>query len=331
MTDTVSNSWIDLLLSDDEPDKVWADVFDRLRDVALEVKRPSALDRETIVPDRLIAESAWNLWNDFTQHAPSVMDELKQFWVKVSSSGTAVLILDGLSLRELPYLVRGAEARKIEPTRVEVRGCEVPTETNRFAAALGLFGRSKLFNNQAPASFVFAGEDVYTDVMDAPFSDCVGQVPSTPRLFLWHKWPDEPLIHLHADKDEGPDVVAREAKEQLMSDGFWRLVDRVRQGRRLVITADHGYAVSKSFSSEVKDEDAIKLLRGTFGAKRCVPEPADNPWPRRNLPPMVVRSQKHLAVMGQRKWTVQAGFPHLCHGGLSLLEAAVPYLELPPL
>ena len=33
-------------------------------------------------------------------------------------------------------------------------------------------------------------------------------------------------------------------------------------------------------------------------------------------------------VMGHRKWTVQGGFPQICHGGLSLLEVAVLFLEL---
>ena len=33
-------------------------------------------------------------------------------------------------------------------------------------------------------------------------------------------------------------------------------------------------------------------------------------------------------VMGQRKWKVQGGFPHVCHGGMSLLEVAVPWIEL---
>jgi hypothetical protein len=36
-------------------------------------------------------------------------------------------------------------------------------------------------------------------------------------------------------------------------------------------------------------------------------------------------------VLGQRKWKVQSGFPHICHGGMSLLEIAVPYMELPAL
>lgn len=191
-------------------------------------------------------------------------------------------------------------------------------------------GRSKLGNNQAPAGFIFGGPDVHTDVLDIPFEDCAGSVSPKPRLFLWHTWPDEALIHRHEDKAEGPAVVAEEAAKQLGSDDFWRFVNRLRQGRRLVVTSDHGYAVSKWFSSEVKDEETIRLLRQTFGAKRCARENPENPWPHGHLPPLVCRHGGWLVVMGQRKWKVQGGFPHLCHRGLTLLEAAVPFVEFPP-
>ena len=152
---------------------------------------------------------------------------------------------------------------------------------------------------------------------------------SSPRLFLWHKWPDEPLIHVLGRQDDGPDILAAKTKEQLSSDDFWRFVDRIRQGRRLVITSDHGYAVSKNFSDEVKDPESVQLLRNTFGAMRYADESPSSPWPRLRLPPLVSRHNGRLTVMGQRKWTVQGGFPHLCHGGLSLLEAVVPFIEFP--
>lgn len=327
---TAATDWVKLIHDEPDPANVWRTIFATLRDLALETRKPINLDKATILPDRLLAESAWNLWEQFPLHAPSVIGELKQFWVKSSASGTAVLLLDALSLRELPWLVRGAESRGITPTRIEVRGVEIPTETDGFVATLGIPSRSKLFNNQAPGTFIFHGADTHTDVLDSPFADCVASIPPAPRLFVWHKWPDEPLIHLHDRKDDGPEVVAKEAKAQLSSDGFWNFVDRLRQGRRLAITSDHGYAISRSFSSEVKDVDAVNLLREFFGASRSTVERPDKPWPRRHLPPLVVRHVGRLMVMGQRKWTVQGGFPHLCHGGLSLLEAAVPFVELPP-
>jgi hypothetical protein len=50
------------------------------------------------------------------------------------------------------------------------------------------------------------------------------------------------------------------------------------------------------------------------------------------MPPIVVTHNEHHIVMGQRKWKVQGGgFPHVCHGGLSLPEVAVPFIELPSL
>jgi hypothetical protein len=194
---------------------------------------------------------------------------------------------------------------------------------------LGLPGRSKLFNNQPPASFIFSGPDVHTDVLDSPFADCGDLVPSKPRLFLWHKWPDEPLIHLHDSQDDGPDIVASQTKQQLASPEFWRFIDRIRQGRRLVITSDHGYAVSRFFSDEIKDSDTVHLLRSVFGAKRHALESPNTPWPRRHLPPLISRHDGRLVVLGQRKWAVQGGFPYLCHGGLSLLEVVVPFIEFP--
>src|SRR5262249_54334472 len=150
----------------------------------------------------------------------------------------------------------------IEPLRMLVRAAEVPTETDHFAAALGVSGRSKLSNNQPPSTFIFNGQDVYCDVFEqTPFADCVGSVPATPRLFLWHTWPDEELIHQYENNKEGPQIVEEQTREKLTGDDFWKLVNRMRKGRRLVITSDHGYATSKWFSSKVTDEDSVKLLR----------------------------------------------------------------------
>ena len=46
---------------------------------------------------------------------------------------------------------------------------------------------------------------------------------------------------------------------------------------------------------------------------------------------MVMTYNNQHMIMGQWKWKVQGGFPHICHGGMSLLEVAVPYMELPAL
>jgi hypothetical protein len=140
-------------------------------------------------------------------------------------------------------------------------------------------------------------------------------------VFVWHSWLDD-LIHVHKKLS---DQIYKTASTTLQDDGFWKFVNRLRQGRKLVITSDHGYAVSKLFSSEEIDPDVIEKLRETFGAARY--KKANGPWQERFMPPIVVSHNEHHIVMGQRKWKVQGGFPHVCHGGLSLLEVAVPWIE----
>jgi hypothetical protein len=102
-------------------------------------------------------------------------------------------------------------------------------------------------------------------------------------------------------------------------------VNRLRQGRNLVITADHGYGVGKIFSTEERDPEALEALRAAFGASRC--KTALEPWPHHFMPPVVLTQGGFRTVMGQRKWKIQSGFPDICHGGLSLLEVAVPFVE----
>ena len=328
MTSSKLDRWADLILSTSSPEEIWTGIFERLHDIAIDATSHLTLDKESIIPDRLLAESAWNLWEEFPNHAPTVTASLKDFWVKTQPSGTAILILDGLSLREMYCIVREAKRRNIALSRTEALACEAPTETKSFAETLGLSSRSQIANNKAPASFVFRGEDTYTDVLDAPFEDCVSMIPPTERIFVWHVWPDFPLIDENGKSLENAPEIARKATNaNLSSDGFWDLVNRLRQGRRLVITSDHGYGIRDSFSNEEKDPKSINLLREHFKARRCAPEAPGNPWPRRNLPPLACRHNGQIVVMGQRWWSIQGGFPLLFHGGLSLLEATVPYIQ----
>jgi len=52
------------------------------------------------------------------------------------------------------------------------------------------------------------------------------------------------------------------------------------------------------------------------------------------LPPLALTmdngSGTFTAVLGRRKWQVPGGFPTLSHGGLTLMEAIVPWMEISP-
>jgi len=313
--------WRSIILDAQSQDKAWADIFTALLSIAQSNSSPVALHDATIIPDRLLTEAAWELWEAYPVHAEKTSDNLKK-WAH-AGAGKAVLILDALSLRELMILLGAAESRGVKLVQIKVTGSECPSTTDSFAKSLGLTSRSALMNDGKPGSFKLFGGNCYTDVVSLPFEDCAA--PPIPNLVIWHSWLDD-LIHLH---QKLPDQIAKSATTVLQSNGFWNFIEKLRQGRGLVITSDHGYAVSKRFSSEVDAPDAVDILRKAFGASRY--KAADELWQKRFMPPIVMMHDNQHMIMGQRKWKVQGGFPHICHGGMSLLEVAVPYLELPPL
>ena len=317
----MNTDWTSIIFNSQSTDTIWAELFSALLNIARQSSSPVTLHDITVVPDRLLTEAAWELWEAFPAHAVKTSATLKT-WTN-EGSGKAVLILDALSLRELPILLGAAEHRGIHPAQIKVTGAECPSTTDHFAKAIGLTSRSALANDGKPGTFALFGGNCYTDVVSLPFEDCT--VPPKPNIVFWHSWLDD-LIHL---QQKLPDQIASIASNVLQGNSFWNFVNKLRQGRSIVITSDHGYAVSKRFSSEVEDPDAIEILRKTFGASRN--KAISEPWQKRFMPPIVMSHNGQHIIMGQRKWKVQGGFPHVCHGGMSLLEVAVPYLELPAL
>lgn len=314
----MSISWHDIILDSSNSESAWRDIFTALQELAQTTTSPAALHDQTVVPDRLLSEAAWQLWHDYPSVAVRTSEELKHWCRETSSTGKAVLILDALSLRELPSVIAGAKSHGIDPASIRITGSECPSTTDHFAHALGLQSRSALANDGKPGTFLLF-DDCYTDVLSVPFEDCA--VPPSTNIVIWHSWLDD-LIHL---QHKLPDQVAKTAATVLQSDGFWNFINKLRQGRKLVITADHGYAVSKRFSSEVSDTDTVDRLRKMFGASRN--KSASQECQSQFMPPIVMTHNKQHVVMGQWKWKVQGGFPHVCHGGMSLLEVAVPWIE----
>jgi hypothetical protein len=321
MTGDINQEWMKKILDRQEQGKAWADIFSSLLSLSLKVASPVALHEATIVPDRLLAEAAWELWEAYIDQADRTSDTLKQWTNSGASQGTgkAVLIIDALSLREMPYILEAAKVRGITPALVKATGAECPSTTDQFAKSLGVASRAALAHDKKPQSFALLSESCFTDVLNLPFEDC--PVPPAPNIVFWHSWLDD-LLHV---QKKSPDVVSKAASDIFQGDGFWHFVNKLRQGRNIVITSDHGYAVSKLFSSEISDPDAVDALRDVFGASRC--KEFSGAWQKNFMPPLVLNRNGHHVVMGQWKWKAPGGFPHVCHGGLSLLEVAVPWME----
>ena len=147
-------------------------------------------DREIGELDLFLSSSGWDLWQAFGDSVERTSDRLIRWWAEPFTA-KAVLILDGLSLRELPWLLQGAKERGFILHEVSANASELPGETDEFARALGFAGRSKLQSNGGGLAHKL--QSASTESVDLPWKDCESLVDSTPNQIFWHHWPDAKL------------------------------------------------------------------------------------------------------------------------------------------
>lgn len=280
-------------------------------------------DREIGVFDNFLSASGWDLWKNFGDSVERTSARVARWWAEPYGA-KAVLILDGLSLRELPWLLQGARERGFKLHELSANASELPGETTEFARALGFGSRSQLQNDGGGVAHQL--QPARTESVDMPWKDCEGLIDGAPNWVFWHHWPDS-KIHDVAVAGQGLDTLTRDAAEQLHSEAFWSFIERLATGRRLVITSDHGYAATGYFPDS--EGDVGQFLKKTFSGGRSVAGAAE---PGPFVPPVALQLKtphgEHLLALGRRKWKSQGGYPTLTHGGLSLLEVLSPFVEL---
>ena len=186
--------WPSIIFDAPSAGQAWTNIFAEMQAISQHIDSATSLHVATVAPDRLLSEAAWELWQQYPLEAIKTSAEIKKWCRMPSASGRAVLIIDALSLRELPALVQGANKYGVRNLKITVTGAECPSTTDQFAKAIGAASRGVLANNKKPANFDLFGAACYTDVVDLPFEDC--GVPPTANILLWHTWLDD-LIHLN--------------------------------------------------------------------------------------------------------------------------------------
>ncbi len=322
---TIKRDLLDVILQA-EPREAWNAITDRVTEICFEpfgddfVRNVRERDIAVGEIDDLIATAAWELWREFQVSVPATSDCLKEFWRRPHQS-KAVLILDGLSLREVPHILAGADEHGIKVVSAGVTASEIPPETDPFASALGFSSRSGL---RSASSAAFPGAKAA--VMDVEWTSCLTVLTADPDWLIWHTFPDD---RIHALEQHG-DALGRLAKEiqaRFSEADFWAFLADLATGRSLVITSDHGYAAGGHFHDI--PQGPTEFLRETFKGRRVVAGagPVGEASPPLALEMQAKKGTCRLAV-GRRKWPVPGGFPKLLHGGLSLFEVLSPFIEV---
>lgn len=280
-------------------------------------------DRDIGKFDLFLSSTGWDLWPALDISLERTSDRLIRWWDETFGA-KAVLILDGLSLRELPWLLQGATEHGFTLYEISANASELPGETDQFARALGFSGRSKLQNNGGGLTHKL--QAARTESADLPWKDCEALISSAPNQIFWHHWPDSKL-HDGSGAGQGLEHLTKDVAEQLSSHSFWEFVSRLATGRRLVITSDHGYAATGHFPDA--DDEVGQFLKVMFSSGRSRRGTGDTgPF----VPPVALEVSSshgaHVLALGRRKWRSQGGYPTLAHGGLSLLEVLSPFVEM---
>lgn len=289
----------------------------------------TSLEEKVNKIESLLATSAWDVWKDFGA-APRASQAVIDFW-KSTSGPKAVLILDSMSVREVSLILRDIPKSGLKLVKYWVAGSEVPSDTDRYAAALGLPGRASLKSQRAPASFKLATDaDTYIDTyQNLPFDECAGRIPTTKNLFIWHGWPDDAL-HEKAGAEDAFFRFIEHTDSEMSSSGFRSFLQSAAKGRELLITSDHGYANANDFqiASQGDCNDELRSL----GLSRYLDAAKLPPPTGRTIPPMTLdlrstSQNKTFRVAFGKFRPDHKGFPKLTHGGLSLMECCVPLLH----
>lgn len=326
---------VDLIrtLAESSPSDSWAAILEHAWHVCSQSLAAASAPGEVANRDRAIAPvdlflatAGWDLWEQFENSVERSSDLLASWW-PAQPPGRAVLILDGLSLREVPWILGGAKERGYSVSTARAVASELPAETSCFARALGFAQRSALENDGAGRSHRLQG--ARTDTHEMPWDECVQRITPDPDWVLWHRWPDKRLHEL-VGPGGGIETLTKEVAIQLTSGSFWSLIERLATGRRLVITSDHGYAASGLFTDTIGSH--VEYLKSTFKSGRVASDTGANNRFEAEVPPLDLvlesRHGRHRYVLGRRKWKSQGGYPTLAHGGLSVLEVMVPFIEL---
>lgn len=328
----LNTDWLDEIFTK-TPEESWNEIFDYLLKL---VGRQSGdfktvyrtLESEIGFIDHILASSAWDLWENFSI-APKASAEVIRFWNETIGP-KAVLLLDSMSIREVVPICGKIKEIGLNVNSIVFAGSEAPSETDLYANALGLNGRSDLAKKSVPGKFALSTEGTYVDTFKKiPFDETATKIPNEKNIFVWHGWPDDAL-HDMGKVDDAFNRFISHVKEQFESEGFKNLIKTLARGRTLLITSDHGYCDTSGFQMAQNDEN--KELK-TLGHTRAKPIKEDERYQGRTIPPATLEmhgtssNDLYRIALGRRRPS-DRGFPALTHGGLSLLECTVPLITV---
>jgi hypothetical protein len=277
--------------------------------------------------EELISLGAARVWDELvveTTRAPTPRSflGLDVHPTSAQASPRAVVVFDGLSLRELPLLLALAGQTGFQVDEARAIATSLPTETIDFVSqrVVGPDAAHGLGPSQLPSVKALKVRGVHAEYLDS-LNPRVA-LPTGKSLLLWSTWPDRLFKNDEArfDTQLFPQFCDHVAT-------LWKYtVQAIPPGMPIVITSDHGYIFFGGTAESARESAAAEQLRQQ--RHRVFEEQAPYPAPHPDLQRFPAQ---RLAMLRGRLKTRPKGTSskHLYqHGGFSLMEVLVPWVLL---
>jgi len=294
------------------------EVWSRDRYRKLEPKRFLLQGEEEInLFEQLVATTADRVYQELLSSPPAN----RRILSVLGQQDQAVVIFDGMSVREIPIALDLAEKSGFGICNVSTSLAAMPSETIDFVARelpCGRIAPSQLTSRKELKERNITA--IYTGSHTQPI-----QPPEDGNaLLVWSAFPDNTY------KDSGARFESHFENIHTMFETAWiHTVQRIRNQKKIIITSDHGYIFFGTGMDFPRTTKEIRELNQYFGNDRSVSLEKKPQVPSSD--DVYVDESCRVAVLKGRvkaRSTGDAGTKLYKHGGLSVMEMLTPWIEL---
>ena len=233
----------------------------------------------------------------------------------------AVVVFDGMSVREIPMALDLAEKSGFGISKVSTSFSALPSETIDFIAKELPCGR--IAPSQLPNRRELKEKNI-TAIYSSSHTQPIHTVEDGNALLIWSAFPDNTY------QDSGARFENHFENMHAMFETAWlHTVQRIQNKKKIIVTSDHGYIFFGTGMDFPRTAKELKELNRCFGNNRNIP--LDNNPEIHACDDAYVDTACNVAVLKGRiktRSTGKAGPRLYKHGGLSLMEMVTPWIEL---
>lgn len=267
--------------------------------------------------ESLIASSADRVYSEML----STNKQDKGLLTALLDNSTAVVIFDGLSLRELPIIQRLSEKSGFNGRSIDCSQAAVPCETLDYIERelpCGRIGPSQLSGRKE------LKEKGITAVYTNDPAQRINVSDENSALLVWSAFPDITY------KDSGARFGSHFENIHILFETAWmNTVQQIKGKSRIIITSDHGYIFFGTGMDFPRSGQELRELNDYFGNDRFA-YLSDKPNPPQS-DDIVIYDIKQVAMLKGRiktRSTGESAVKLYKHGGLSLMEMLTPWVVL---